>query len=549
MVEQPLNTQEDQPSPQDAYNLREEPRRFPREVLLFGAISLLLGAILRFVHVYHREFFSGEFFTLDYLTAQRPKLLEGFFRGQLPLYYEFMKLWAGLVGHIGEVSLRIPSVMAGLFACVAFFVFAQRYLRGTALAVCFVAFALNPMLVRVSDDATPFALVSLFTVLSNYFCIRSLDEGGRRNWVLYGISTAIGVMLHPVFWFLLLAQFIFAAARPRKTPRTFVLVSSAGIFILILLMIAAAVYVDQSAGLARKVAVETPSIGELARGIVTAVLGDFSRYGYGNREFIRGIMYAFVFVALALSFLYYRYRVIEASAVPENILWVDETQDVVGKWNRLSLASFLLFQWVTFLIPAFCIMIIGSFGLNLKGHLELFVVCVPSLLILIAAGIDAIPGKIPAAIMAIALVMFMAIYSAQTLVDTGSGVKEAFWQIKHEKFHQDKDALAYVVFTDSVERAARQYDNGITGLRVSPREQDAKVREDIAKAVQGKDRVFVIYSNDVHRSGKTWRSAAREWFSDRNSGFEVQTKKLVSRPEGTELYIYTRKPAGTASAK
>ena len=105
---------------------------------------------------------------------------------------------------------------------------------------------------------------------------------------------------------------------------------------------------------------EAPFI-DLLRGLVAVVLGNFPRYGYWDRYFIRAIMYIFIVVALALSFVYYRKRAAEATFLPENVLWIDETQDVVGKWNRLSLASFLMFQWVAFLVPAVCVMILGGF--------------------------------------------------------------------------------------------------------------------------------------------------------------------------------------------
>lgn len=527
-------------------SIRDEPRRLPREVILLGGIAMILAAILRFIRIGYREVFGEEWFTLAYMTEHRPNLLNAIFTGHFSLYFEFIRAWGKFVAMGNEMMLRVPSAVFGLLTCVAFFFFAQRFLRGTAFAICLLGFALNPILVFTSNEASPFAALSLFVVLSNYFIIRALDEGGRRNWTLYGLFTALGALTHPLFWFLMLAHFLFGTMRPKRTPRPFVLASVAGIFLAIVAMIAATVYAEQA--FPKQLDVQRPSLGDLTRGLVAVSLGNFPRYGYGEKELVRVIMYLFLIAALALSFLYYRIRVMEASLVPDNILWIDETQDVRGKWTRLSLASFLLFQWVTFLVPAFAIMMLGSFAPAVRLRPEFFIICLPSLVLLIACGIDAIPNKIATIVMGVVFVAIMAVYDARALSDSGMGVRQAFAHIKSQNFDPRKDALLYITTPSEIKPAIERYSYPFQGISFPSKEIEKATHDRIAQAVAGKQRAFVLYYKDLRRVGRTLRSPAREWFGTRPQwSFDksVDEKWLTSNLDGvmddTELRMYTLK--------
>jgi hypothetical protein len=516
----------------------EEPRKLPREALVLGAICLGLAVVVRFVNIAHREVFGGEFFTLDFMSGKRPDdLVAALFKGYLPLYYEAIRGWGKAYGVASEFVVRFPSALFGVFACVAFFFYAQRYLRGIAFVVCLLAFALNPTLLAVSNEATPFSLLILWVVLSNYFCIRALDEGGTRNWSLWGIFSMLGALTHPFFWFLLLAQFGFGASRPRKTPRQFLVVSAAGVFFLILLLIAAAVYAEKY--LAKEMNPTAPSVTDLARGLVAVTLGNFPRYEYGDRVFILAILYLFVLSTLILSWVYYRKREAEAEALPENVIWVDETQDVVGRWNRLSLASFLMFQWVTFLVPALCIMVLGGFASGLDLRAEYFLVCLPSLVILIAAGIDAAPGRAGMMAFGILFVVIMAVYDLCVLTDNGMGVKKAMQKLESAEFDPAKDTLLYVTY-DGLEKTVERYGRGYPSVKFAAREPIADAQKRLAESVAGKERAFVFYHADLRRLGKSERSLTREWFDSRRREFEVDRKWKLSTAEKTELRIYKR---------
>lgn len=549
-----MNPAADAHPPDSQTSLLHEPRGLSRDVMLISGFCLLLAAVLRLVRVSYRELFGAEFWTLSFVSGKRGDLLDSLFHGHLPLYYEFMRGWAKVAG-TGEVALRAPSVVFGLLTCAAFVFFAQRYLRRTAFAICVIAFALNPILVASSNHAAPFALMGLFAVLSNYFCIRGLDEGGRRNWALWAVYSVLGALTHPFFWFLLLGQFAFAVMRPRRTPRQFYALGVAALVGAAVATVSAAVYAGHR--YPKHVDVATPSLDDMVRALVAVLLGDVARFGYNDKTFVQAVLYLFVLATLVLSVFYYRRRAEEASAMPDNVVFIDMTQDVVGNWYRLNLAGFLLFQWITFIVPAVGIWMVGTYASNMRLEPEYFLVCLPSLVILVAAGIDAARPTSAASIgagwrrwfavgLGVVYVVIMAVYCALALTDSGSGLKKAAARIAEEGFDPSRDAFM-IVHSAGIERGIEQYLAGLPAVKLDGTEPVAETRRIVAEAATGRERVFVFYRNDYRRFGRSLRPLVREWFDEQMRAGEINTKVNkweMSRPERTELRIYSRLAPG-----
>jgi hypothetical protein len=510
-------------------------RRLSPYEATIAVACVLFGFFIRCVHVGYREITGPEFFTIRFINGEQPPFLRSIFEGKLPLYYEFMRVWGDAFGTQSETVLRLPSVVFGLLACIAFLIYSQRFLRGTAFAVAMLAMALNPVLVYSSIEASPFALLSLFVVLANYFCVRALNEGGRKHWGGYAITAALGAAVHPLFWFLLVAHFIFAAARPRKTPRPFLLISLGGIMLAVVLVIFAAVYAN--ANFPRKVEPEIPVVDDVARGIVAVVLGNFPRYG--SVDFTQALMYLFVIVTLSLSFYYYWMRSKEAEALPEGVMWIDETQDVVGKWRRLSLASFLLFQWFTFGIPACGIMVMGSFASRIELHPEYFLICLPSLVFLVAAGIDAAPGNYAKITLIGLFVISMGFYNAKALTDKGPGVYDLFQRVRKENFDPSRDALLYV-FIQELEPSVERYSKGIKGIPFSRNLDWRELQRRLDEVTRDRERVFVFFHKDVRRVGRGERSVAEDWFEYNRDRWKPEKSWLISEVAQSKLKVYRR---------
>lgn len=521
-----------------------------RDWLLLGGGCLLMAAILRFMRVGYREFFGAEFITLDILNGDAPAHgFEGWLRGYQSIYYLLLSGWAAFTGAITETLLRLPSAVIGLCTWVAFYFFARSYLRGSAFVLCILFFALNPILISTSIEATPFALVALMTVLANHFAIRALDENTLQNWGIYAALLIVGALVHPLFLFVPLSHFVFSILRGRRTPRVFLNLSWVFIALSLLFAAIAAAYVSRGS---ETVAVETPSASDFVKNVSALAVGNFLRFG--ANDFIRTIMVLCITACLALSYMYYHKRTAEARALPENVVWIDETLDVVGRWKHMSLRGFLLFHWFTFLVPAFCVLIVGAIMPGLRLRPEFFIIALPSLIVLLAMGIDAAPrSAMPS--LGLLIVLAMIFYDVRVLSDRGYGIKEAFSIIRKLNYNPATDVVIYT-HPNELQRGVRYYSGSISPVPIgaADRMRDFYARQArLEKVVEGKRRAMILFHQDEREIGPVERrSPVREWFRDARNGFErVDDGKYreLSEAEQTELQVYRRRTSEESASE
>jgi mannosyltransferase len=136
----------------------------------------------------------------------------GFSESAPPLYYALAWLWTQVTG-TGEVGLRSVSALAGVATVpVAFMLGAQ--LRGPRTGIVAAALvAVNPMLVWYSQEARVYAVLILLTALSLLYFLRALEEGRRRDFVAWGIASALALATHYFAAFLLAAEALWLLRR------------------------------------------------------------------------------------------------------------------------------------------------------------------------------------------------------------------------------------------------------------------------------------------------------------------------------------------------
>jgi mannosyltransferase len=137
-------------------------RRLAAQRLALPAL-VVVGAWLRFSELDSRSFWRDECLTVRGIGLPVVEWLDGLLATERtpPLYYLFMKVWAGLFG-LSEAAMRFPSALAGTLTILVAYAVARRLVSPRAgLAAAAIA-ATSPMLVWFSLDARPYAFLVLF---------------------------------------------------------------------------------------------------------------------------------------------------------------------------------------------------------------------------------------------------------------------------------------------------------------------------------------------------------------------------------------------------
>jgi mannosyltransferase len=174
-----------------------------------------LGAVLRFATLGDQAYHHDEIVTASrVLRVGFGHAMDavGFSESAPPLYYALAWLWTQVTGN-GEWGLRFLSALAGV-ATIPVAYLAGRELRGARAGVIAAALvAFNPMLLWYSQEARAYALLGFFCALSLLYCIRALQRGERRDFVWWGVYSALALATHYFAVFPLVAEVVLLARR------------------------------------------------------------------------------------------------------------------------------------------------------------------------------------------------------------------------------------------------------------------------------------------------------------------------------------------------
>jgi len=166
-----------------------------------------------------------------------------------PLYYALAWLWTQVTG-TGEFGLRSISALAGVATIpIAFWLATAlttpptgRYVKatltyrpvgGSRVGIAAAALvAANPMLIWYSQEARAYALFVLLTAVSALYFVRALDRGARRDFVLWGVFSALALGTHYFAAFPVAAEALWLLRRRRReTAPGLAIVAGAGLLL------------------------------------------------------------------------------------------------------------------------------------------------------------------------------------------------------------------------------------------------------------------------------------------------------------------------------
>jgi mannosyltransferase len=107
------------------------------------------------------------------------------------------------LGGTGELTTRLPSVLAMVAATAGVVAIGQRLAGRAAGLVAGLVFAVLPEVSWFAQDARSYAIVTALAVAASYLLLRVLDSGGQRRWLLAYAAGLVVLGLFNIFSLLL----------------------------------------------------------------------------------------------------------------------------------------------------------------------------------------------------------------------------------------------------------------------------------------------------------------------------------------------------------
>lgn len=187
---------------------------FERPHIKFQPAAILstivtVGALIRFYGLGEASYWVDEIYSV---TVRGSMPLEQLFTAaepHPPLYYLLLKFWMEIFGQ-GEFAVRTLSALFGVGSILGIYFLCKKLFDRSGGYIGATLMALSTFNLHVSQTARMYAPLTFFTVVTSYYLIRVLNDGGYLNSTLYGLSVVGLLFTHLFGGFVVLAQNIYA---------------------------------------------------------------------------------------------------------------------------------------------------------------------------------------------------------------------------------------------------------------------------------------------------------------------------------------------------
>jgi mannosyltransferase len=218
-----------------------------RAVSVLAAV-IIGGAILRLVRLGSQSFWLDEAFSVMLVRAPWHSFVYQLRTAEANsgFYYVLLRMWAPLGD--GDAHARLLSAIFGILTIPLAAAVARRLYGDRAALAAAVVMALDPFDIWASQEARGYGLVILLVTCSTWAFVHATDAGRDPHpesgpqraagwhigwWVLYVIASALAVYTHLYASFVLLAQWLSLAVRPRTVPWRALLASGVALAVLL----------------------------------------------------------------------------------------------------------------------------------------------------------------------------------------------------------------------------------------------------------------------------------------------------------------------------
>lgn len=111
-----------------------------------------------------------------------------------PAYYLLLHFWLGLGS--SEFAVRLLSVVLGVLSILAIYALATRLFNAQVGLISAFLLAISPLHIAYSQEARMYILLAVLGLGSAYCMLLALSEGKRWHWLAYVLCTALAMSTH-----------------------------------------------------------------------------------------------------------------------------------------------------------------------------------------------------------------------------------------------------------------------------------------------------------------------------------------------------------------
>ena len=202
-------------------------------------LVVLIAAVPRALYLGQKSLWLNEISSMMFARLSWPDFwhLVKQREGNMIFYYLLLREWL----HLGytQVVGRALSVIFGLASIPAMYALGNRlFSRRVGLTAAFIL-AVSPCHIQASQWIRSYSLELLLLVVSTLLFVRAVEEGRRKDWLLYALTVSLAVYCHSYAVLIIVAEFLSLAVRPRlRIPWK----PAAGAALLIAVLLGPAIY-------------------------------------------------------------------------------------------------------------------------------------------------------------------------------------------------------------------------------------------------------------------------------------------------------------------
>jgi uncharacterized membrane protein len=170
----------------------------------------IIGLLLRLEFLPNMgSFWFDEMASLTIARLNFPKILEYLIiENNPPLSFVFLHFWIKLFGE-GENIVRMSSLILSAAAIPMTYLIGKEIFSKKSGLIAALFMSLSFFQVYYSAEARMYPLFQLLALCSIYFFLQVLNDGRKKNWILYTISSLLLIYTHIFAWAAIIFQNIF----------------------------------------------------------------------------------------------------------------------------------------------------------------------------------------------------------------------------------------------------------------------------------------------------------------------------------------------------